>query len=218
MGGSPRAVHGNPLAKVVFAVAAILLAFAPPTVRAEGAAESYDFQICRGYFALCAASTCKPTGGQITVRTATGGTATFPEADCRCPVLLGPSIANLTGGNMQGSCEPPGPGQIWSTYQPRPNIPQAITNWVPTPPEAAAPPLFCPKSRNLGSQLANCFSFACDSQTYINNVPVVTCHCPIGESLAGTAVPPHTSFLTQAGQGDRAICADHPVSGPISLP
>jgi len=121
MGGSPRAVHGNPLAKVVFAVAAILLAFAPPTVRAEGAAESYDFQICRGYFALCAASTCKPTGGQITVRTATGGTATFPEADCRCPVLLGPSIANLTGGNMQGSCEPPGPGQIWSTYQPRPN-------------------------------------------------------------------------------------------------
>jgi hypothetical protein len=86
MGGSPRAVHGNPLAKVVFAVAAILLAFAPPTVRAEGAAESYDFQICRGYFALCAASTCTPTGGQITVRTATGGTATFPEADCKCPV------------------------------------------------------------------------------------------------------------------------------------
>ena len=88
----------------------------------------------------------------------------------------------------------------------------------PKPPEAAAPPLFCPKTLNLGNQLVNCFSFACDSQTYINNVPVVTCHCPIGESLAGTAVPPHTSFLTQAGQGDRAICADHPVSGPISLP
>jgi len=218
MGGSPRAVHGNPLAKVVFAVAAILLAFAPPTVRAEGAAESYDFQICRGYFALCAASTCTPTGMQITVKTATGGTATFPEADCTCPVLLGPSIANLAGGNMQGSCEPPEPGKIWSTYQPRPNIPQALTNWVPTLPEAAAPPLFCPKRLGRGNQLVNCFSFLCDSQTYINNVPVVTCHCPIGESLAGTPVPPHTAFLTQAGQGDQAACAMYPVSGPISLP
>lgn len=153
MGRSARATHGRHLAKVAFAVAVIFLAFAPATVRAEGTAESYDFKICRRYFALCAASTCKPTGGQITVRTATGGTAIFPEADCKCPVILGPSIANLGGGNMQGSCEPPGRGQIWSTYQPRPNIPQAITNWVPTPPEAAAPPLFCPKRRNLGSQL-----------------------------------------------------------------
>jgi hypothetical protein len=210
--------RGKMLPRVVFGgVAAMLLAFAPPTARAAGAAESYDFQICHGYFALCAASTCKPTGGQITVRTAAGGTATFPEANCKCPVILGPSIANLAGGNMQGSCVPKR-GQIWSTYQPRPNIPQAITNWVPSLPEAAAPPLFCSKSRNLGNQLVNCFSFACNSQTYINNVPVVTCHCPIGESLAGTSVPAHTSFLTQAGQGDPAFCADHPVSGPISLP
>jgi hypothetical protein len=155
---------------------------------------------------------------QITVKTATGSTATFPEADCTCPVLLGPSIANLAGGNMQGSCEPPEPGKIWSTYQPRPNIPQALTNWVPTLPEAAAPPLFCPKRLGRGNQLVNCFSFLCDSQTYVNNVPVVTCHCPIGESLAGTPVPPHTAFLTQAGQGDQAACAMYPVSGPISLP
>jgi hypothetical protein len=196
----------------------MLLAFAPPTARADGAAESYDFQICRGYFALCAASTCKPTGGQITVRTATGGTATFPEADCTCPVLLGPSIANLAGGNMQGSCEPPGRGEIWSTYQPRPNIPQALTNWDPTPPADAAPPLLCPKRLGLGNQLVNCFSFLCNKQRYINNVPVVTCHCPIGESLAGTPVPASTAFLTQAGQGDRAVCRDYPVSGPISLP
>jgi len=220
MGGSSRARHGNSLVKVVFFLVAVLLAFTPPAARRGAAAEVYDFQICHGYFALCAASTCKPTGGQITVRTATGGTATFPEADCTCPVILGPSIANLAGGNMQGSCEPPPdkPGTIWSTYQPRPNIPQALTNWVPTLPEAAAPPLFCPKSPPLGSQLVNCFSFLCDSQTYINNVPVVTCHCPIGESLAGTPVPPRTAFLTQAGQGDQATCAMYPVSGPISLP
>ena len=214
MGGSPRAPHGHLLAKVVLILGAVLLAFTPPAAQRGAAAEVYDFQICGGYFALCAASTCTPTGGQITVRTATGGTATFPEADCTCPVVLGPSIANLAGGNMQGSCEPPRPDTIWSTYQPRPNIPQALTDWVPAP----APPLFCPKRLGLGNQLVNCFSFLCDLQTYINNAPVVTCHCPIGELLAGTAVPPHTAFLTQAGQGDEATCAMYPVSGPISLP
>src|SRR5215469_2616149 len=115
---SRQAVSGNTFSKIVLGLAAVLLLFAPPTARSGGAAEVYDFQICHGYFALCAASTCTPTGKQITVKTATGGTATFPEADCTCPVVLGPSIANLAGGNMQGSCEPPRPDTIWSTYQP----------------------------------------------------------------------------------------------------
>jgi hypothetical protein len=221
---SGRAVRGNACSKVVFGgLAAVFSLFAPPTVKSAGgaetagAAEVYDFQICRGYFALCAASTCTPTGGLITVKTAAGGTATFPQADCTCPVIYGPSIANLAGGTMEGSCTPP-PGHIWSTYQPRPNIPQEITNWVPTPPEAAAPPLFCSKSLNRGRGLVNCFSFKCDSEQYMNNVPVVTCHCAMGESLAGTPVPAHTSFLTQAGQGDQTYCSKHPVSGPIELP
>jgi hypothetical protein len=221
MGTPEQAVRGNRPSKIVFGLAAVFFVLA--TARPAAAAEVYDFQFCRGYFALCAASTCTPKPGQtITVRTATGGTAVFPAADCTCPVILGVSIANLAGGNMQGSCEPPAdqPGTIWSTFQPRPNIPQALTNWVPTPPEAAAPPLFCPKSPPLGNQSVNCFSFLCDSLTYIpdTDVPVATCHCPIGESLAGTPVAPATAFLTQAGQGDPAYCAMHPVSGPLSVP
>ena len=220
MRASRRPVRGNVLSKVVFGLAAVFFVFAPPTARPGGAAEIFDFEICGGYFALCAASPCTPTGGQITVRTATGGTATFPAADCTCPVVLGPNIANLAGGNMQGSCEPPAdkPGTIWSTYQPRPNIPQALTNWVPTLPEAAAPPQFCPRSRPPGNQLVNCFSFLCHSQRYINNVPVVTCTCPIGESLAGTPIRPGSPFFTQAGQGDQAFCAMFPVSLPLSIP
>ena len=99
MGASRRALS-NTSSSVVFGLAAVLSVFTPPTVRPAGAAEVYDFQICGGYFALCAASPCTPTGKQITVRTATGGTATFPAADCTCPVVLGPSIANLAGGNM----------------------------------------------------------------------------------------------------------------------
>jgi hypothetical protein len=217
---SGRVVRGDARSKVVFGgLAAVFSLFAPPTVKSAAAEEVYDFQVCHGYFALCPASTCTPTGGLITVRTATGGTARFPAADCTCPVIYGPSIANLAGGNMQGSCTPPA-DHIWSTYQPRSNIPQALTNWVPTPPEAAAPPLFCPKSLGFGSGLVNCFSFLCESEHYINNVPVVTCHCPVGESLAGTPVAPRTAFLTQAGRGDQAYCGPgtHPVSGPIEFP
>jgi hypothetical protein len=115
---------------------------------------------------------------------------------------------------MQGSCEPP-PNQIWSTYQPRLTNPQAITDWVRIPPKNLAPPQICPASLNLGDQLVNCFSFACDPAGRIDGVPVATCHCPLGESLEGTAVPPNTSFATQAGQGDQSICAEHPVSGPL---
>jgi len=221
MGTSRRARGGNMSSKAVFGLGVMLLALAPPIARPGGAAEIWDFQICGGYFALCAASPCTPNGKQITVRTATGGTATFPAADCTCPVVLGPNIANLAGGNMQGSCEPPQPPLppgIWSTYQPRPNIPQALTNWVPTLPEAAAPPQFCPRSPPPGNQSANCFSFSCDSEHYINNVPVVTCHCPIGESLAGTPIRPGAPFFTQAGQKDPAFCAMYPVSLPLAIP
>ena len=85
-------------------------------------------------------------------------------------------------------------------------------------PEALAPPLFCSKNLNLGRQTVNCFSFACDSLSYINEVPVATCHCAIGESLSGTVVQAHTAFVSQAGQGNPAFCAKYPVSGPITPP
>ena len=207
------------LSTVVVGAAAILLVFAPPAARPGGAAEvTPDFRFCQGYFALCAASTCKPTGKQIAVNTITGRTRNFPEADCTCPVILGPSLANLAGGNMQGSCDPPGPVQLWSTFQLRPDIPQAITNWVPHLPEAATQVQRCPASLNLGNQYAQCFSMSCDMETYINNVPVVTCHCALGATLTGGRAEPHSSFLIEAGQGDPEFCREHPVSNVINIP
>jgi hypothetical protein len=123
---------------------------------------------------------------------------------------------------MQGSCKPPvapdGSVGIWSYYAVQTHIAQQITGWVAFGPKALAPPLLCPKTLNLGRKLANCFSFSCDSQSYIKGVPVATCHCPLGESLDGTPVAPHTPFVTQAGQGDQSICPMHPVSGPIPTP
>lgn len=186
------------------------------------AASGHQFAFCSGYFALCAASTCKPTGRRIKVNVTGGGTASFPEADCTCPIFSGPGITDLAGGNMQGSCKPPvakdGSVGIWSYYAAHSHIAQELGNWVATGPKALAPPMFCSKSLNLAAKTVNCFAFACDSQTYINGVPVATCHCPIGESFDGTPVPPHTTFFTQAGQEDQQFCAAHPVSGEISAP
>jgi hypothetical protein len=205
------------LSNAALSLSAVLLMCSVAGLGAR-ASDEHEFRICHGYFALCAASTCEPTGKKIRVNVSGDGTALFPEADCTCPVFSGNAIGDLIGGNMKGSCEPPSSDQIWSLYSVRSEIPQEINGWVPTGPGASAPLLFCSKNRNLVDQFVNCFSFACDSLRYINGVPVATCHCPIGESLAGKHVAPHTAFLTQAGQEDHAFCAEHPVAGPISFP
>jgi hypothetical protein len=141
-----------------------------------------------------------------------GGTALFAELNCTCPIYYGQAIANVSGGNMQGSCSPLSSGQIWSLYSTLPEIPQAINNWAQSGPQAGAPPQVCPKSLDLGATVANCFSFSCDSERYINGVPVATCHCPMGESFEGKPLPPQTTFVTQAGQGNKAYCAQHPIT------
>jgi hypothetical protein len=216
-----RAAHSNLFTKALLSLGAILLAVVPIN-RPVMAQSGHEFAFCSGYFALCAASTCKPTGRRIKVNVTGGGTAYFPEADCTCPIFSGQGVTDLAGGNMHGSCTPPvapdGSVGIWSYYAAHSHIAQEITGWVAAGPKALAPPMICSKSLKLGNTLANCFAFACDSQSYINGVPVATCHCPIGESLDGTAVPPRTAFFTQAGQDDQAYCAKHPVSGPISTP
>src|SRR5690349_7287003 len=92
---------------------------------------------------------------------------------------------------------------------------EAITDWSRIPPQNLAPPLVCPANLGLGDQQVNCFSFACDAAGRINGVPVATCHCALGESPEGTSVSPNTAFATQAGQGDTAFCAQHPVAGTL---
>lgn len=182
-------------------------------------------RVCPGDFALCAASICTPTGGTIDVITETG-TKPFPEAQCICPIFPGPSIGDVTGGNMgmplgPGDCTAPtivngmpvGDDGIWSLYSPMAQIPQEINNWNPGPKKSAAPPNSCPGDTT--DTFANCFSFACVRAGKINGVPVATCFCPIGESLTGMEVPPGTPFDTQAGQGNEDICSQLPVAAVI---
>lgn len=183
-------------------IAALLIAASPLAAPpAAGQGSLNGFTICYGDYALCAASTCTPTGGTIAVNTAGGGKANFPAATCACPILTGYAIADLKGGNMQGSCAPPPGNGVWSLYAPMTDIPQAITNWSDSP----APAYICPASLGQGSQLANCFSFACTRAGSKNGVPLATCTCPLGESVQGTAVPANTAFVTQAGQWRRGV-------------
>lgn len=130
-----------------------LLALASPQI-VQAQSSGHNLQICNGYFALCAAATCKETSKRITVNVTSGGTATFPQLDCTCPLFYGPSIADVAGGNMKGSCSPPVSDQfgIWSLYSPRTEIPQEISNWAQSGPAAAASPQICPKSSALETQ------------------------------------------------------------------
>jgi hypothetical protein len=208
-------------ALVVSALVAVILLMAPEAGFGSDGAFQHDFRFCPGDFALCAASTCTPTGGTITVNTATG-TNTFLEAQCTCPIFPGPGLADVSGGNMQGNCAPPtvvhGASTdegVWSLYGLMGEIPQAINDWKKHGKKAEAPVFVCPASLGLANQLANCFSFACVRAGKIHGVPVATCFCPLGESLEGQAVPADTDFGTQAGQCNEDICSQHPVSGPF---
>jgi len=216
-----RAVRRGTLLKALLSLSALLLALAPPMARADGGETGHNFQSCDGYYALCAASTCTPSGTNIQVNLPGGGTAKFPQADCLCPIFHGRALADVTGGNMQGSCDPPVPpstGQIWSLFSPEKDIPQEFNDWAQVPESAeAAPVQICPAALKLGDKSVNCFSFACDTETYINDVPVVTCHCAIGESFVGTSVPPRTAFAIQAGQKNQAFCAEYPIALPFTL-
>ena len=156
---------------------------------------------CNGEYALCAASTCKPTG-----RTITGNNSVpYPEVECKCPILNGTAIADTSAGNMQGSCKATDSNHVWSLFAPKLFYPQEASNFSKNPKDMKATIQKCDASLNLGAQSSNCFSWNCVKGP--NGIAV--CSCPTGQ------VPPATSFLTEAGQGNPSACAQYPVSLPI---
>ena len=188
----------------------------------EKAQSNTNLALCKNIdYALCAASTCTPTGKRIAVNTPDGGKRYFREAVCTCPVLNSGdtgALANLGGGNMQGSCASP-VATVWSLYQPASPIPQAAFGWQSS---AVAVNTSCTSSLNQGRQFANCFSFKCDNirQQAVQGggtTTVADCHCPLGEDVF-SALPtkPATGFITSAGattSDPASYCYQHPVGG-----
>jgi hypothetical protein len=178
-------------------------------------------------FALCAASTCTPTGGTISVKNVKGVVNTYPEMKCTCPVVTGSSIADVGGGNMQGSCAiPPAnakyPNPIWSLF----SINAALPQQSATPPYSTTSggQQICPGTGN--QMVTNCWSFECtiDSTSPYPGVTTATCYCPLGENLSGDPVAPGTKFFTEAGgaaataAGKADACNYNPVGAPFALP
>ncbi len=159
-----------------------------------------ELTFCHGDFALCAAASCTPTGGTIKVNG-----KKFPAALCECPILNGWSIADLNGGNMTGSCDPP-PNGVWSLYFPLTEIPQEFT--MPPWQTVAATPLVCPGGN--ASAYAECFSFACVLDGSVNGQPLAKCRCPIDSAKK--------QFVTAGGNCDTSNCrAELLIGAPFQI-
>lgn len=192
--------------------------------------QNIGIQECKGEFALCASSTCRLTGRNITVKTADGkGTREYPEVICKCPIITeqiaienGVPLSGMGGvnqGNMQGSCAVPSPDKIWSLFNPLKYYPQ----------ESATPPF---STSNTDKQKfkqytcksgtgSNCWSFLCTRDKELTNgTRTATCACPAGENPLG-APTQNSEFLIGAGShygpaqgGQQAACSQYPVSIP----
>ena len=171
----------------------------------SGVSFAQELTICKGKYALCAASTCIKTGKTIT----TNDGKTYPEVVCTCPVLEGKSIADTSAGVMKGTCNVDDPTtQVWSLFAPRFHYPQEANNFVTTPKSATrAKVQSCPGDVAQGS--ANCWGMMCKyRKDPINGTTVADCSCPIAQIAKGT------EFLTEAGQGNPDACNQHPVAAP----
>jgi len=185
-----------------------------------------------GKFALCAASTCTATGKDMIVADIKGEKYTYKEMTCTCPVITGNGIADVKGGNMQGSCATPAasakyPNPIWSLFSTIPSYPQQSA--TPEYATTNSTGQICP---GTGTQMVtNCWSFQCSIDAkQTNGVTTATCTCPLGENLSGNPVAANTPFYTQAGgaivastgtasaSAQAAACNLNPVGAPIALP
>ncbi len=197
----------------ILLAAALLLAARPVNAQSSSLLDPADpgLTMCKGPYALCAAATCTKTGQLFP------GTD-FPEVVCVCPVLPGPALADVTGGNMQGDCTPPvDPATnkigVWSLFWPHLDIPQKVRGrWHEN---VFALPHNCPSTISGQPVLfGQCFSYSCKNVRKINGVIVADCYCPAQQVID----PNKEEFAVQAGQCQASVCTQIPVGAPFIVP
>jgi hypothetical protein len=157
--------------------------------------------ICKGEYALCAASPATLTGKTISV-----SGKTFKEGVAVCPVLTGMAVANMT--LMQGSCDAP-KGKVWSLF----GVPP-LTAYPQAPDWSVQPAVF--RSFKVGDTpttgMSNMWSFLCTKQTkQVNGVTLASCYGPVMESpWTGNHVVSGETAFTQAPAN-----ASYPVGGNV---
>ena len=161
--------------------------------------QAQTIAVCKGEYALCAASPTTLTGKSISVQG-----KTFKEGVAVCPVLTGDAVANMD--LMQGSCSAP-IGKVWSLFgvPPQTAYPQA-PSWT------VQPAVF--RSFTVGNTpttgMSNMWSFLCEKQAkQVNGVTLASCYGPVMESpWTGNHVKQGETAFTQAPTG-----ATYPVGG-----
>ncbi|HEY0140433.1 MAG TPA: hypothetical protein VGF48_06025 [Thermoanaerobaculia bacterium] len=202
------------MARIAFLLA-LLSATIATSVQAQSPLDATKPQLtlCQGNFALCAAATCTLTG-----RTFPG--TQFQEVMCKCPVIDGQALADVTGGNMQGSCAPPidpvtKKAGVWSLFWPMLNIPQEVNGrWRKNVP---ALPHNCPATTGDPAEpvlFGQCFSYSCTNVRKVNGVLIADCYCPAEYVQSSTK----TEFAVQAGQCQSSVCSQVPVGAPFIVP
>ena len=164
-----------------------------------GPAQAMDLAICKGEFALCAASPTTPTGKTIVVNG-----KKFAEGMAVCPVLNGKSIADLS--LMNGACKAP-KGKVWSLFS-------TVTSYPQAPDWAIKPVVVTKFVTTKESGMSNMWSFSCEIQVKkVNGVKLASCYGPINESpWNGDYVPIGTESFSAAPAG-----ALNPVGGNFPI-
>ena len=163
--------------------------------------QAQTIAVCKGEYALCAASPTALTGNLIKVNG-----KTFKEGVAICPVLTGAAVANMD--LMQGSCNAP-KGKVWSLF----GVPP-LTAYPQAPSWTVQPAVF--RSFTVGTTpetgMSNMWSFLCEKQAkQVNGVTLASCYGPVMESpwTGNHVVAGETSF-TQAPVG-----TTYPVGGNL---
>ncbi len=194
----------------------------PWGVQAKPAAK---VKACVGEYALCAASTGRPTGKTITVRAWDGSMQVFPEALVVCPILKGVAIAGLNSGTMGNRCKAP-KGKVYSTWSPKTIYPQEASNFstATLKDQKMVVQQCAPQDMTIHTStfpngatqaISQCWSMVCDVNPVSEfGVPTANCYCPIGQYAQGGLIEQGVSSITGAGQGDSRACNQYPVSAP----
>ena len=157
--------------------------------------------VCKGEYALCAASPTTLTGKSISV-----AGKTFKEGVAVCPVLSGMAVANME--LMQGSCDAP-KGKVWSLF----GVPP-LTAYPQAPDWSVQPAVF--RSFTVGNTpttgMSNMWAFLCTKQAkQVAGVTLASCYGPVMESpWTGNHVVTGETAFTQAPVG-----ASYPVGGNV---
>jgi hypothetical protein len=153
-------------------------------------------KICLGEFAFCGASSTKPTGNKMIVNG-----KEFYEGEAICPVMTGPSIANME--LMNNSCDAPDGTDktVWSLFWYYTDVPQAPM-WDVSPTVNREFVI----TNEPGGGMSNMWSFPCNVMPKeVNGTKLSKCYGPINETVfpfrgARTVEPGETS-VTQAPEG-----------------